>query len=142
MTITIPIPLKLEHEELHAHLIKATQAGRRVGDTANTVAGVLHEHFVKEEEFALPPLGLLSDLARDQVAIHRLRSKTFLTVQKQTGATPKNENNHREVRSLPGRVIGISIALFIGKERILTDNLRQMIRGKYVHRKDRAQRSG
>lgn len=67
MTFTIPAPLKLEHEELHADLVKATQAGGRVGDAAKTVAKVLHEHFVKEEEFALPPLGLLSALARDQV---------------------------------------------------------------------------
>jgi hypothetical protein len=63
----IPRPLKLEHEELHAELVKATQSGGRVGDAAKAVAKVLHEHFVKEEEFALPPLGLLSALARDQV---------------------------------------------------------------------------
>jgi hypothetical protein len=63
----IPRPLKLEHEELHAELVKATQAGGRVGHAAKAVAKVLHEHFVKEEEFALPPLGLLSALARDQI---------------------------------------------------------------------------
>jgi hypothetical protein len=62
MTFTIPSPLKLEHEELHAELVKATRAGGRVGDAAKAVAKVLHEHFVKEEEFALPALGLLSGL--------------------------------------------------------------------------------
>jgi hypothetical protein len=67
MTFTIPIPLKLEHEELHAELVKATQAGGQVGEAAKAVAKVLHEHFVKEEEFALPPLGLLSTLARSKV---------------------------------------------------------------------------
>ncbi len=67
MIFKIPTPLKLEHDELHADLVKATQAGGRVGDAAKMVAKVLHEHFVKEEEFALPPLGLLSALARDQV---------------------------------------------------------------------------
>ena len=59
--------MKLEHDELHADLVKATQAGGRVGDAVKMVAKVLHEHFVKEEEFALPPLGLLSELARDQI---------------------------------------------------------------------------
>ena len=67
MRFKIPTPLKLEHDELHADLVKATQAGGRVGDAAKTVAKVIHDHFVKEEEFALPPLGLLSALARDQV---------------------------------------------------------------------------
>jgi hemerythrin superfamily protein len=67
MIFTIPSPLKLEHEELHAELVRATQAGGRVGEAAKGVAKVLHDHFVKEEEFALPPLGLLSSLARGKV---------------------------------------------------------------------------
>lgn len=48
------MPLKLEHQELHANLVKATKAGGRAGDAAKAVARVLHVHFVKEEEFALP----------------------------------------------------------------------------------------
>jgi hemerythrin superfamily protein len=67
MTFTIPSPLILEHEELHAELVRATQAGGRVGEAAKEVARVLHDHFVKEEEFALPPIGLLSSLARGEV---------------------------------------------------------------------------
>jgi hypothetical protein len=67
MTLRIPESLKLEHEELHAELVKATQAGGRTGEAAKAVAKVLHEHFLKEEEFALPPIGLLAPLARGEV---------------------------------------------------------------------------
>jgi len=67
MKLSIPKPLKLEHEELHAELITATRASGRIGVAATAVAKVLHEHFLKEEEFALPPLGLLTALARDQL---------------------------------------------------------------------------
>ena len=67
MKLSIPKPLKLEHEELHAELITATRASGRIGEAATAVAKVLHEHFLKEEEFALPPLGLLTALARDQL---------------------------------------------------------------------------
>ena len=63
----IPAPLKLEHEELHADLTSAIKADGKVGEAAKAVAKVLHEHFLKEEEFALPPLGLLASLARDKV---------------------------------------------------------------------------
>jgi hypothetical protein len=63
MDIRIPEPLKLEHQELHEELVRATKASGRIGEAAKAVAAVLHPHFVKEEEYALPPLGLLSALA-------------------------------------------------------------------------------
>jgi iron-sulfur cluster repair protein YtfE (RIC family) len=67
MSPKIPESLKLEHEELHADLVRATKAGGKTGEAAKAVAKVLHEHFIKEEEFALPPIGLLSALARGEV---------------------------------------------------------------------------
>lgn len=61
--IRTPAPLKEEHEELHADLVKATKSGGRTAEAAKAVAEALHPHFVKEEEYAMPPLGLLADLA-------------------------------------------------------------------------------
>lgn len=63
MVTRIPEPLVMEHEELHEELVKATKAGGKTGEAAKAVASLLHPHFVKEEEYALPPLGLLSFLA-------------------------------------------------------------------------------
>lgn len=63
MDITIPQPLKSEHDELHAELVKATNAGGKIAEAAKAVAALLHPHFVKEEAYALPPLGLLPRLA-------------------------------------------------------------------------------
>ena len=67
MKFEIPKPMKIEHDELHAELVKATKAGGRTGDAAKAVAKVLHPHFVKEEEIALPPLGLLAKLIHGDV---------------------------------------------------------------------------
>ena len=67
MDLMIPRPLKVEHEELHEQLQKATRESGGVGEAAKAVAKVLHPHFVKEEEYALPPLGLLRSLAEGQV---------------------------------------------------------------------------
>jgi hypothetical protein len=66
MPLSIPEPLKLEHDDLHQELVRATQAGGRVGEAAKAVAKVLHHHFLDEEEFALPPLGLLAQVARGE----------------------------------------------------------------------------
>jgi hypothetical protein len=67
MDFKIPDPMKAEHEELHHELEKTIHYGGRVGDAAQQVADALHVHFEKEEEYALPPLGLLPDLAAGRV---------------------------------------------------------------------------
>jgi hemerythrin superfamily protein len=67
MEFKIPKPLKEEHEELHAELVKATEVKGKIGESAKAVAQVLHPHFLKEEEYALPPLGLLRHLAEGKV---------------------------------------------------------------------------
>lgn len=63
MDFRIPEPLKKEHEELHSELVGGLKAAGSVGAAARHVAELLHPHFVKEEEYALPPLALLTALA-------------------------------------------------------------------------------
>lgn len=60
----IPEAMRIEHAKLHAALVAATQAPGRVGEAAREVARVLDPHFEREEQIALPPLGLLPVLAR------------------------------------------------------------------------------
>lgn len=68
MEFKIPKPLKAEHEELHAELAQATTVKGKIGDAAKVVARILHPHFEKEEEYALPPLGLLTRLVAGNVS--------------------------------------------------------------------------
>ena len=67
MEFKIPKSLQAEHAELHEELAKAIAAGGKVSEAAKTVAALLHTHFEKEEEYALPPLGVLSELAQGRV---------------------------------------------------------------------------
>jgi iron-sulfur cluster repair protein YtfE (RIC family) len=67
MMFTIPKTLQSEHKALHDRLRQATEAGGEVGEAAKTLAHLMRPHFVKEDEFALPPLGLLESLARGEV---------------------------------------------------------------------------
>jgi hypothetical protein len=68
MKFTIPAPLQQEHEALHDDLRRATQEAGEVGEAAKALARLMHPHFLKEDEIALPPLGLLGALARGEVS--------------------------------------------------------------------------
>ena len=64
--LVIPQSLQTEHEEIHHALTEATRAPGRVGAAAKELAAVLDPHFERENEIALPPLGLLAPLARGE----------------------------------------------------------------------------
>lgn len=66
MKFEIPGSLKAEHKELHESLEKFTRMPGKTGTAAKEVAKLLHPHFVKEEAYALPQLGLLPALAKGQ----------------------------------------------------------------------------
>jgi hypothetical protein len=63
----IPEALQKEHDGLHEELARLIKLPGKVGEAARKVATHLHDHFLKEEQYALPPLGLLRDLARGPV---------------------------------------------------------------------------
>ncbi len=67
MRIQIPKSLRLEHEELHDFLATVRHEPGELGDALRRVARLLEPHFRKEEAFAMPPLGLLVRLARNDV---------------------------------------------------------------------------
>jgi hypothetical protein len=74
---SIPPAIQAEHKELHEKLRAVTKLGGRTGSAANDVEKLLKPHFVKEEQLALPPLGLLTDLSagrmpRDGTAMIRI----------------------------------------------------------------------
>lgn len=62
-----PMSLRREHEELHADLARAGQVPGRIGEAARAVARIMHPHFLREDEYATPPLGLLARLAKGPV---------------------------------------------------------------------------
>lgn len=68
MEFKVPLSLKAEHQELHSELGKAIQSGGDTGKAAKAVAEVLYNHFLKEDEYALPQLGLLPALAEGKVS--------------------------------------------------------------------------
>ena len=64
--IQIPEAMRLEHMEIHDGLVSATKMPGQVGEAARKLAAVLDPHFMREEQIALPPLGLLAPLSRGE----------------------------------------------------------------------------
>ena len=67
MELKTPTPLKSEHQELYAEINQAVKLDGRTGKATRLVARLIERHFANEEEFALPPLGLLATLAEGTI---------------------------------------------------------------------------
>ena len=63
----IPASIRAEHAEILAELAAATKLSGSTGEAARNLARVLDPHFQREEQIALPPLGLLAPLSRGEV---------------------------------------------------------------------------
>ena len=60
----IPGSVRIEHEAIQRELAFATRERGEVGAAARDLAKLLRPHFEREEQIALPPLGLVAALAR------------------------------------------------------------------------------
>jgi Hemerythrin HHE cation binding domain len=63
MTIGVPRSIAADHKDLRARLEEVLRRGGRTGAAAGRLRERLRPHFEKEESFALPPLGLVEELA-------------------------------------------------------------------------------
>lgn len=64
MPLAIPQVVKLDHEELHDGVARASREDGAIGAAAKRLLRVMTPHMEKEEAFAHPPLGLLEEIAR------------------------------------------------------------------------------
>lgn len=78
MRAQIPGPINVEYENLFWKLKDVTTVNGRIGEHASAIFYVLQKHRRKDEEFALPPLDLLENLAGDNVnrEIHKVTNMT------------------------------------------------------------------
>jgi hypothetical protein len=98
-TLAVPASVHAEHEVIHAALIEATRAAGRVGAAANALASVLHPHFVREEQIALPPLGLLAPLAAGTAIPAATVSEVLTMTDALKRELPQMLEEHKRIRA-------------------------------------------
>jgi hypothetical protein len=65
--VEIPFSIQREHRELHDELARAIRVGGKTGGAAEKVEKLLRPHLLKEEQYALPPLGMLRAFSGGEV---------------------------------------------------------------------------
>lgn len=97
--LEIPESVQAEHELIHSALVEATEAAGRVGAAARELAEVLHPHFVREEEIALPPLGLLAPLAAGEELSEAIVSEALSLTDSLRRELPRMLEEHERIRA-------------------------------------------
>ena len=113
--LEVPSSIAAEHRELHEELRTAIASGGKTAAAAKIVEQRLKVHFEKEEEYALPQLGLLVPLAEGRVSPEMKRAIELSDRLK--ADMPKMLEEHK----------GIVEALNALKEAAKTENKKQAI---------------
>lgn len=99
VAFTIPASIQTEHEAIHSELVQATKAPGAVGAAARDLADVLHPHFVREEQIALPPLGLLEPLAAGKPVPDATLKQVLAMTDSLRAELPRMLEEHEKIRA-------------------------------------------
>lgn len=99
MTVQIPNSIRKEHQEIHEALVRATQSKGDVGVRARELAKVLEPHFKREEEIALPPLGLLEPLSSGRPIPEAAAAEAMKMSEALRAELPRMLEEHKAIRA-------------------------------------------
>jgi hypothetical protein len=102
--IRIPGSIQAEHREVMESLNQATHASGRVGAAARELAKLLRPHFEREEEIALPPLGLLRPLAAGDRLADDASSAAVSMSESLRSELPRMMQEHEAIRRAVGKL--------------------------------------
>ena len=122
-TIEIPESIRHEHHEIHATLVEATKAPGGVGAAAKALAAVLDPHFKREEEIALPPLGLLAPLSRGAAVSGGLAPEVLKMTDALRRELPGMLAEHKKIREAVDGLRKAAVAEKAVKYQALADQL-------------------
>ena len=96
--LKVPDSLKNGHETLHAGLKRAMREPGQTGETARKLMQVMDGHMLREEKFALRPLGLLKALGRGETPSDLAEAASLVSGLRRE--MPQMMDEHRQIAEL------------------------------------------
>jgi hypothetical protein len=96
--LQVPDSLKNGHDTLHAGLKRAMREPGLIGDSARRLMQIMDGHMLREEKFALRPLGLLKALGRGETPSDLAEAATLVKGLKRE--MPQMMDEHRQIAEL------------------------------------------
>lgn len=98
MPLEVPASLKNAHDALHAGLKHAMREPGHTGEVARKIMQLMDGHMLREEKFALRPLGLLQELGRGETPADLAEAARM--VQGLKSEMPQMVAEHRQIAEL------------------------------------------
>ncbi len=98
MPMEVPVSLKSGHEAITAMLKRAMREPGATGEAARKLGQVFDGHMMREEKFALRPLGLLKALGRGEKPSDLAEAATVVTGLRRE--MPQMMEEHRQIGEL------------------------------------------
>ena len=96
--LQVPASLKSGHDALHAGLKRAMREPGQTGECARKIMEIMDGHMLREEKFALRPLGLLKVLARGETPADLAEAASLVTGLRRE--MPQMVDEHRQIAEL------------------------------------------
>lgn len=105
-TLQVPQSIRLQHEQILSRLNHfAESKDKESAAAAQRAAAFLKEHYAKEEQFVLAPLGLLPRIARGEIS--KDMEPAIAMAEHTKSALSDFENDHVQITTLMNELIAV-----------------------------------
>lgn len=102
-SLQVPQSIRHQHEQIVSRLAAFAKEKGRVGAAASKALVFLKDHYAKEQAFVLPPLGLLSRIAKGEVS--KDMEPAIAMADRARAALSDFQKDHAQITSLMNELI-------------------------------------
>jgi hypothetical protein len=115
-SLQIPQSIRHQHEQIISRLAVFAKDKGPVGTAASKALAFLKDHYAQEEAFVLPPLGLLSRIAKGEIS--KDMEPAIAMADRTRAALPEFQKDHAQITSLMNELVEVGKST--GNDELLT----------------------